>query len=139
MSFYLDLMSEKACRSAYKSVCLRTSCLCALGDSEKDTDIEIKIKTSPQAKRHELSLHVITFCFSSFLFVSGHFFLFHIISLHYLLSSFLIISYNSFNTMSVYLSMFTTPITIANIISISIINCQNHNFALPPSDTTCNC
>ena len=89
--------------------------------------------------RHFFLFQVISFCFTSFLFVSRHFFLFHIISLHYLLSSFLIISYNSFNTMSVYLSMFTTPITIANIISISIINCQNHNFALPPSDTTCNC
>ena len=37
-------------------------------------------QTSPQAKRHELSLHVTSFCFLSFLFVSRHFFLFHVIS-----------------------------------------------------------
>ena len=30
-------------------------------------------ETSPQAKRHELSIHVISFCFMSFLFVSRHF------------------------------------------------------------------
>ena len=53
-----------------------------------------KYETSPQAKRHELSLHVTSFCFSSFLFVSRHFFLFHVIS--FCFTSFLFVSRHFF-------------------------------------------
>ena len=100
------------------------------------------LETSPQAKRHELSLHVTSFCFSSFLFVSRHFFLFHIISFCFtpflytvFLSPFLIFLF----------AIIVTAVQChsdCNVLRFSIVrNVNNITTSLrsPFEETTCNC